>query len=205
MKQKVPFEKEIAFKTNIGEITSISLDHDLMFKEKDLISGNFYIDGSYKMLSTSTEEFNYNYKIPCEIAISDDYDTSNAFIDIDDFNYEIDKDYLKVNIVVAIDNLIKKEEEIEFLNPVKEEKIDPEEIKVPTIDERSSKISFLETQEKVKKQADDYLTYKVYMYKETDSIESVLEKYNTTIDELSDYNDLENLAPGVKLVIPTND
>ena len=204
MRQTVPFEKDITFKTTIGEITSISLENDLMFKEKDLITGNFYIEGSYKMIKTSTEEFDYNYKIPCEIAISDDYDTDNASIDIDDFKYEINKDILKVNITVAIDNLEKKEE-VELLNPLKEEEINIEKLEVPTLDERSDNISFLETKEKLKTESDDYLTYKVYVYKETDTIESVLEKYNITIDDLSDYNDLENLHTGVKLVIPTND
>ena len=82
MRQIVPFEKNITFKTKIGEITAISLDNDLTFTKNDLISGNFYIEGSYKMLETETKEQEYSYKVPCEIAISDDYDTENAEIDI---------------------------------------------------------------------------------------------------------------------------
>ena len=110
MIQTVPFTKDITFKTKIGEITSISLDHDLKLKQEDLITGNFYLKGTYKMLETSTIEEEYSYKIPCEIAISDEYDTFDAEIDIDDFSYEIvDDEILRVNIVVSIDNLIKKE------------------------------------------------------------------------------------------------
>ena len=50
MKQIIPFSKDITFKTVIGEITGISLDNDLSMKEDNLVKGNFYIKGSYKMM-----------------------------------------------------------------------------------------------------------------------------------------------------------
>ena len=110
MKQIVPFTKDITFKTKIGDITGISLENDLMLKGEDLISGNFYIKGTYKMLKTSSLEEEYSYKIPCEIAISDTYDAFLATVDIDNFTYEvIDDEVLRVNIDVRIDNLEKKE------------------------------------------------------------------------------------------------
>ena len=114
MRQTIPFKKDITFKTKIGELTAISLDNDLTLKGEDLIVGNFYISGTYKMLETSTIEEEYSYKIPCEIAISDEYDTYDATIDIDDFYYEIINDeILRVNIVVVINNLERKEEVLE--------------------------------------------------------------------------------------------
>ena len=109
MKQTIPFKKDITFKTKIGELTAISLDNDLTLKGEDLIVGNFYISGNYKMLEGSISEEEYSYKIPCEIAISDEYDTYDATIDIDDFYYEIINDeILRVNITVILDNLDKK-------------------------------------------------------------------------------------------------
>ena len=112
MKQTIPFKKDITFKTKIGELTAISLDNDLTLKGEDLIVGNFYISGNYKMLEGSIEEETYSYKIPCEIAISSEYDTYNATIDIDDFYYEIINDeVLRVNIAVVINNLERKEED----------------------------------------------------------------------------------------------
>ena len=33
MKQLIPFEKDISFNTRLFEVTSISLDHDLSFKD----------------------------------------------------------------------------------------------------------------------------------------------------------------------------
>ena len=218
MRQTIPFKKDITFKTKIGELTAISLDNDLTLKGEDLIVGNFYISGTYKMLDTSTIEEEYSYKIPCEIAISDEYDTYDATIDIDDFYYEIINDeILRVNIVVVINNLERKEEVLEEKN----EEVDDldEDILEDTTDDRSinsdTKIieeipeierdtsSFLEVKEKVKHEKDTYLTYRVYIFKEEDTIEGVLEKYNITKEQLEDYNNLDEITAGTKLVIPS--
>lgn len=230
MKQTIPFKKDITFKTKIGELTAISLDNDLTLKGEDLIVGNFYINGNYKMLKTSEQEEEYSYKIPCEIAISEEYDTYNATIDIDDFYYEIINDeILRVNITLVIDNLERKEqeeeeqEEIEILRDEdeseeekkeevqerelkKDEPTFKDEIKLPLDEEHLPKNTrnFFETKDKLKDQKDNYITYKVYIYKEEDTIEKVLEKYNITKDQLTDYNNIEEIKTGSKLVIPSS-
>ena len=228
MKQTIPFKKDITFKTKIGELTAISLDNDLTLKGEDLIVGNFYISVNYKMHEGSITEEEYSYKIPCEIAISDEYDTYDATIDIDDFYYEIINDeILRVNITVILDNLEKKEEflkkedrseEIEVLTDESKEetekKVFEDEINLSIDNEFKEEIlekpnndrvmSFYETKEKVKKQTDTFLTYKVYIFKEADTIESILEKYNITKEDLSDYNNLEEIKAGSKLVIPSS-
>ena len=217
MRQTIPFKKDITFKTKIGELTAISLDNDLTLKGEDLIVGNFYISGTYKMIETSELEEEYSYKIPCEIAINEEYDTYNATIDIDDFYYEIINDeILRINIVVVINNLERKEVEPKQEEEVLEDDIDEildepleriDEEKVNILEEipeipRESK-SFLEVKEEIKSQKDTYLTYRVYMVKDDDSLDGILEKYNISKEQLSDYNNLEDFAPGVKLVIPS--
>lgn len=231
MKQTIPFRKDITFKTKIGELTAISLDNDLTLKGEDLIVGNFYISGNYKILEGSLEEESYSYKIPCEIAISEEYDTYDATIDIDDFYYEIINDeILRVNITVVINNLERKEipeerivqeEEVEVLRDDEDEEekdnevmnVFKEEIKLPLEDNSDIKVidkmdnernSFLKQKDDVSKQSDTYLTYKVYIYKEEDTIETVLSKYKITKDQLSDYNNLDDIIPGSKLVIPSS-
>lgn len=213
MKQKIPFQKDITFKTKIGELTAISLDNDLELKGENVVSGNFYISGKYKMIETSTREEEYSYKIPCEIAISDEYDTYDASIDIDDFYYEIVNDeILRVNIVVAINNLERKEEVDIEKEQVFEEAIESNDIEnslederiniieeIPEIKENNTNILDIKTNEK-----ETYLTYRVYMYKEEDTIESVLEKYNISKEELESYNDLNEIKAGTKLVIPNH-
>lgn len=210
MKKTIAFEKDITFKTKIDEITSISLDNDLTLKGENSIVGNFYITGTYKMLSTSTMEEEYSYKIPCEIAISDEYDTYDSNIDIDDFTYEIINDeILRVNIEVVINNLERKEEieenifnEEERKEEIKNliEEINNNELKEEIEEDRPS---FIEVKEKMKEEKDNYLTYSVYIYKDGDTIDKILEKYNITKTELEDYNDLEDLKVGSKLVIPS--
>lgn len=47
-----------------------------------------------------------------------------------------------------------------------------------------------------------FSTYYVYMVRETDTIESIVDKYQTTKEELQNYNDLTNVKVGSKLIIP---
>lgn len=219
MKQIIPFEKDILFKTKIGELTSISLDNDLILKGEDIVTGNFYIKGTYKMISSSTNEEEYSYKIPCEIQISDTYDTYDCTIDIDDFSYEIkNDDTLCVKISVLLDNLVKKELEVkeerkeeELIDmteqlPIKEE---PETKKIEelVVDERNiDPVNVLnDIKSNIISDTDErYLTYKVYTIKEEDTIEKICTKYKVSVDQIKDYNDFDNLTAGLKLLIPNS-
>lgn len=52
---------------------------------------------------------------------------------------------------------------------------------------------------------ENYVTYRVYKVLETDTIDTILTKYNVTKELLADYNNIENINPGDKLIIPTNE
>ncbi len=224
MKQIIPFEKDILFKTKIGELTSISLDNDLILKGEDIVTGNFYIKGTYKMISSSTNEEEYSYKIPCEIQISDTYDTYDCTIDIDDFSYEIkNDDTLCVKISVLLDNLVKKELEVkeerkeeELIDmtdslPIKEEleQEEPETKKIEelVVDERNiNPVNVLnDIKSDIISDTDErYLTYKVYTVQEEDTIEKICTKYKVSVNQIKDYNDFDNLTTGLKLLIPNS-
>lgn len=47
-----------------------------------------------------------------------------------------------------------------------------------------------------------FVTYHVYIVRENDTVDSIIEKYKTTRDDLIAYNDLENLKIGSKVIIP---
>ena len=47
-----------------------------------------------------------------------------------------------------------------------------------------------------------YKSYKVYIVREGDTIESILDKYGMTRSDLEDYNDLTNIAINDKILIP---
>lgn len=113
MKQIIPFKKDIIFKTNISDVTTISLEHDLELRNSDLISGSFSLSGKYKMTENSSLEEDFAYELPFDIAIDSRFDTSNVSVDIDDFNYEIiNNEVLRVSIDVSLDNLVSIDDEV---------------------------------------------------------------------------------------------
>ena len=103
----------------------------------------------------------------------------------------------------VIDNIIntdKKEEVV--IEDKKEEPVikndTQEEIKTTTDTKVMNSIfsAFANTEE-------TYTTYSVYLLRENDSIENIIENYGVTREELSYYNDLDNLNVGSKIIIPT--
>ncbi len=49
-----------------------------------------------------------------------------------------------------------------------------------------------------------YSTYSIYIVRENDSIENIVTKYNTTREQLEEYNDLSDMKIGSKIIIPSN-
>lgn len=266
MRQIITLEKEIAFKTMVGEITSISLEPDLEFINDSEIEGNLIISGTYKMTEASTIEEEFNYKIPVEIMLTTSLDEEKRKIDINNFTYQIvNEEALEIKIEVLIEGLEKidieeieepKEQEV-IEEPIREEetkeiKEEPvrEEIEVLTTEQEEDKNTLpsfeevkqeeetkeITTMEEQKKEEvsktfeeatittnnndtskevmdsifsafantpETYATYSIYILREDDNLEEVMAKYKTTREELSEYNDLDNLKIGTKLIIPT--
>ena len=192
MNKIIPFKKEITFKTDIYDITSISLEHNYKIND-NVVNGEFIINGEYiKNLIDEKDPFIYN--IPFKTIIDDIYDTKNIKVDIDDFNYNIkDSNILEININLLIDNLEKKEIEEETLEILDREM--PNEI-----NEEVTSIfnNFSDKDEK-------YVTYHVHIYRENDDLNNILNEYKITKEDLSNYNNLDNLTIGSKLIIPSNE
>lgn len=268
MKQIITLEKEIAFKTMVGEITSISLEPDLAFINDSEIEGNLVISGTYKMTEASTIEEEFNYKIPVEIMLTTSLDEEKRKIDINNFTYGIvNEESLEVKIEVLIEGLEKvdidvieedseevlEEEKLEDTKEdVREEKSSSAEVlddamaeddievlkteneeinddALPNFDDVSNKINLEEETVSLNKSADvevktnnennkevmdsifesfanteeTYATYSVYILREDDNLEEVMAKYKTNRETIAEYNDLDNLKIGTKLIIPT--
>ena len=258
MKQIISFEKEIAFKTMIGEVTSISLEHTLSFQGPSTISGDIIVSGTYKMTEASTLEEDFQYAIPVDIMLTKELEEDNRSITIHNFTYDIrneDTLHLYIDVLVKGREVIELEEdEEEVIEPVREEqpKIDEEQVEDTTNDNKEL-LTYIEveesqkvidniintdkkeevviedkkeepvikndTQEEIKTTTDTkvmnsifsafanteetYTTYSVYLLRENDSIENIIENYGVTREELSYYNDLDNLNVGSKIIIPT--
>lgn len=275
MRQIITLEKEIAFKTMVGEITSISLEPDLAFINDSEIEGNLVISGTYKMTEASTIEEEFNYKIPVEIMLTSSLDEEKRKIDINNFTYGIvNEESLEVKIELLIEGLekvdvdvieddseeeeeenedvVKEEKKVETSEDVREEKsssaevlddamaeddievlkTEDEEINddaLPNFDDVSNKINLEEETVSLNKSDDveiktnnennkevmdsifesfanteeTYVTYSVYILREDDNLEEVMAKYKTNRETIAEYNDLDNLKIGTKLIIPT--
>lgn len=249
MKKIVPFKKEIVFKTNLSEITSISLEHTLHVANGDenLITGEFIVSGDYKIADSSINTESFHFDLPFDINLDEHYLLDHITVDIDDFYYEIiNNNVLVVNIEVCIDKLqekplleevkrviteLPKEEVIEEIKEPAIEKERLEEIREKEDDEMEEVVPIpVETEEEVKavcnelsetkpeerittKQieslfdslddsAETYSTYHVYIVRDGDTLEGIIQKYGTSLEELEPYNDLQELKLGDKLIIP---
>ena len=67
MKKIVSFKKDLLFKTKVSEITSISLEHKIISTSDDLVSGEFLINGEYKMTEGSINREKYDFNLPFDI------------------------------------------------------------------------------------------------------------------------------------------
>lgn len=223
MKKIISFEKKLEFPSMVGEITSISLDHTLEFKSPTLIEGAFLITGSYKLTEASCIEDNFNFKVPTEIMLTENIDVSTGKITVDDFFYEIEDDE---NLVCHIDILVEGLEEVFIEEPPLEEverhveeirECDGDQNKEIEIPHREEELKeeLEEIEELVEEQQslfsnlkddeDTFTTYSIYIIRQDETIQTVLEKYKITKEALEEYNDLSNIVEGSKVIIPVND
>ena len=275
VKKIVPFNNILTFNTDVREITAISLEHEIK-KDPSCISGVFLISGEYKITDGQLEKDKFNFELPFDIALGNEYDMNTLEVDIDDFRYElIDNRKLKVNIDLYIDG--------EVLMPPIDTSIDTQEVSKLTDTNEDNNLKELEEETKNKTNKDkpeesreesnfiptetlidndldllndlldnkkenhveeekkdinitnnvvnenindnnndndtkttdnifnafnedeEYVTYRVYRVMENDTLNTILDKYNVTKEELAKYNNIEEIHPGVKLIIPAND
>ena len=52
--------------------------------------------------------------------------------------------------------------------------------------------------------SDTYVTYHVYIVKENDTIDKIMEKFNVTKESIALYNSLDDIKEGTKLIIPNS-
>ena len=203
MKKIIPFNNVLSFDTDVKEITAISLEHKIK-KESDTISGVFYITGEYKITEGNIEKEKFNFELPFDIALGSNYNLDTLIVDIDDFRYElIENNKLKVNIDLYIDGEEeKKEEEKEPILTKIQERLDLLDEMLQTKEEPTEE---KEETYKAINEEEKYVTYRVYTITNNDTLDNILKKYNITKEELAKYNNLDNINPGIKLIIPSND
>ena len=202
----IPFTKDIKFDTNIGEITSISLEHDYTYNNGELL-GNFTITGEYKTHEVSINKEPFEYVLPFSVSLDERIIEDTIDLDIRDFTYDIkDKNILTVSIEYAV---CAKEEEnsrqddfeelIDKAVVLNNEVIDNTNTR-ENIDDNAQDIL-----EKSKENEETFVTYHIHIMKENDTIDSICTKYKTNQNILKDYNDISSLTIGDKIIIPEID
>lgn len=227
MNQKIEFKKDCMLKTYVSSITDISLTHDYKILD-DTIEGYFDVTGSYKVTMSSVETESFMFTIPFTIALSSLIDKDTIDLKLSDFNYSVEKDVLHLKMFLdmdyqeieikedtedneEIDNMINdlmdKESTTdikspsEFHNEVMSDNVIDSKEEVSTkekVSEKNFNTIFNEVKES------NFSKYKVYIMRSEDTLESILVKYNVTMDEIKEYNDIDNINIGSKIVIPYN-
>lgn len=192
MNKIIPFKKDLTFLNDIYEINSISLEHNYSVNNNN-INGEFVISGEYSSDALNKEPFIYN--VPFDIDLDYNYENDKVKVDIDDFNYLIkSNNILEININLKISNLIIKEEQIEKIDDAPEiEKIEED---VRNIEDVKSIFNNFDVKD------DKYITYNIHIFRENDDLNKIMEDFKISKEELSLYNDLDNITIGSKIIIP---
>ena len=255
---KIPFESEIEFKTNISEITKMSLEHEFNVND-GVVLGNFYISGEYRVHEVSINREPFNYTLPFTVELRDDIKKDTLEFNIEDFSYDASGKLLKVNIEYSLkaeveednDTLFERvdEEELEselayidsFLEASVEEdkedvceeveleerkdapvtlidevkieekkemvqKEEPEKINTEEIlEERVSMEEEKTIMDTIKDSDDTFVTYHIHIVKENETIESICSMYNASLNLVQEYNNIDNMTMGDKILIPKLD
>ncbi len=223
MNKKVKIEKELFFTSMIGEISAISLEKKLEITDHNIIEGNLIVSGKYKATQASQIEEDFHYEIPIEITITERVDPSSTNIEITDFYYEIEgNNSLKCNIELSVegveileerecdgDPITMKEVELPHIEQTEEiiekdkekesevEKIETNRLNEPEQEEKTDNYLF-----NVNEENESFGTFIVYIVRQNETINQIIEKYHTSLEEIEKYNNIKEMTVGSKIIIP---
>lgn len=228
----IPFTKDIKFNSSIAEITSISLEHDYTVNDGEIlgnfiVSGDYkshelsvnkehfeYVlpfsvelttridrnsvdfsieDFTYEIKNNDTLEVRIEYSVN---ALEEKKETKEEVVEEEPLFERIEEDVTLEDMLDKINEDIRDDEEAEETD--KEDTMETEVIEQRDVTEDDKKTII----DSINDADDAFVTYHIHIMKETDTIDTVCTKYNTTSNILSEYNDLSTVAIGDKLIIP---
>jgi LysM repeat protein len=216
----IPFKKELEFKTTLGKIVSVSLEHEYTINEDSLL-GNFIVTGEYKTHELSVNNEPFSFEVPFEVSLPEKLNKDTLNMDIDNFTYKvIEPNKMEINIEFTLKGEKKEEEDpLELINDNNERTT--EETKTEELNDNHSESNLVEEETKKELRIDDekqdnilsiaskseetFVTYHIHLIKENETIESIMSQYQVSKDTLENYNDLSKFNLGEKLIIPCNE
>ena len=189
------------YKMNEGSINRDEFSFDLPF--------DITLDPRYDISTVKADIDDFYYDV---------INSDTLSVNIDLF---IEAEYLPEDVTKEEDTLDEKAE-TEEIEEVRVEKIKVDDVKddIPVVDEKKEEIMGKIGTEEIKEETRDndnitasdlfsnlddsetYTTYYVYIVKEEDTIDKILIKYGITKEAFEDYNDITNIKPGDKVIIP---
>lgn len=167
-------------KVEISNFTYKMMDENIMLCNIELlIEGLELLDESRECDGDVSE---------IEIPIKEDIDKviNNEFIN--------DTDKLESDVLLKENNEVKDDKRDDVVVSKKEV---AETIDINEADKVENTSIF-----NINEESESYGTLLVYIVRENETINSIITKYNTTVEELEKYNDLKDLSIGTKLIIP---
>lgn len=106
-----------------------------------------------------------------------------------------------------------KEEKKEDIEPMEDDRdlisiddmmLDPNEVQVDTLELQENKEEVLqEVKTEIKsEEKNEYVMYHIHIVKESETIEQIINMYGTNIELVKEYNEIEKIKTGDKLIIP---
>ncbi len=159
---------------NLENLESVSEDGEVNIDKEVDSNDNNNISNNIIDISSSNNSMMEEENI-------NNYDIDNSFSNIDTNRDNIDKtiDYMEVP-------------KVSFSN-----------IQSSSVDDviPSNNFNFFNTENFG---TDTYVTYYVYIVKEDDTIDGIMDKFNVSKEDIANYNDISDIKKGTKLIIPTS-
>lgn len=158
-------------------------------------------DFTYEIKNNDTLEVRIEYSIN---ALEDKLEIKEEIIDEEPLFERVEEETTLEEMLDTIDEEVRDTTKEESVEEVTEENDKEDTVDTALIDEQRNvgeeeKNTIIDS---INEADDAFVTYHIHIMKETDTIDTVCTKYNTTSSILSEYNDLSTVAIGDKLIIP---
>lgn len=154
-------------------------------------------DFTYEIKNNDTLEVRIEYSVN---ALEEKEETKEEVVEEEPLFERVEEDVTLEDMLDTIDEEVRDNTE-----EVKEEDTDKEDTMDTVVLDEQREVGEEEKNtiiDSINEADDAFVTYHIHIMKETDTIDSVCTKYNTTSNILSEYNDLSTVAIGDKLIIP---
>lgn len=187
---KIPFTIEIPLELDQDSIRIEISDfaYDMIGEDKIKVNIELELEGEEKVIPKEDEE-------PEESETVVEVDADEIIKDLEERQEEEAKEEEK-EVPEEEPNTV--EESLENTEEKEVSDENREEVKAETLKESETMILT-----NVTGTEDEYTTYHIHMVKEGETVETICTMYNSNASILGDYNDLNNVVPGEKLIIPS--